>query len=95
MIVIIIIIIIVNSNNNNNNVIIIIMFFFFIFFFSLASVGQFAVWVLKGIIGFSSISPGQEPPALGSIENSAQCLFYLFQNESVFVKNDKNCSKLF
>ena len=36
--------------------------------------------------------------APGSIENSAQCLFYIFQNKSVFVKwakIDKNCSKLF
>jgi len=36
--------------------------------------------------------------ALDSIENSAQCLFYIFQTKSVFVKGakiDKNCSKLF
>ena len=44
---------------------------------SLASVGQFAVRVLKELSAFHQ---------WGSIENSAQCLFYSFQNKSVFVK---------
>ena len=36
--------------------------------------------------------------ALGSIENSAQCLFYIFPNKSVFVigaKNDKTVPNYF
>ena len=95
-------IIIITTGTNTTiivSIIIIIIFFFFFFFFfcvfiiniiniiiiittlslqvSLPSVSQFAVRLLKELSAFHQ---------WGSIENSAQYLFYSFQNKSVFVK---------
>ena len=96
IITIIIIIIITTSTNINStiNVIIIIIFFFFFLIINIID-----IIIIITILSSSLISICQSVClALGSIENSVQCLFYIFQNESVFVKGtkiDKNCSKLF
>ena len=99
IITIIIIIIITTSTNINStiNVIIIIIFFFFFFFFLIINIID--IIIIITILSSSLISICRSVCfALGSIENSVQCLFYIFLNESVFVKGtkiDKNCSKLF
>ena len=94
----IIIIIIITTNTNINstiNVIIIIIFFFFFFLI----INIIDIIIIITILSSSLISICRSVClALGSIENSVQCLFYIFLNESVFVKGtkiDKNCSKLF
>ena len=98
IITIIIIIIITTSTNINStiNVIIIIIFFFFFFFLIINIID---IIIIITILSSSLISICRSVCfALGSIENSVQCLFYIFLNESVFVKGtkiDKNCSKLF
>ena len=98
IITIIIIIIIITSTNINStiNVIIIIIFFFFFFFLIINIID---IIIIITILSSSLISICRSVClALGSIENSVQCLFYIFLNESVFVKGtkiDKNCSKLF
>ena len=102
MITIIIIIIITTSTNINstiNVIIIIIFFFFFFFFFFFLIINIIDIIIIITILSSSLISICRSVCfALGSIENSVQCLFYIFLNESVFVKGtkiDKNCSKLF
>ena len=97
IITIIIIIIITTSTNINSTINVIIIIIFFFFFFLIINIID--IIIIITILSSSLISICQSVClALGSIENSVQCLFYIFLNESVFVKGtkiDKNCSKLF
>ena len=93
----IIIIIITTSTNINSTINVIIIIIFFFFFFLIINIID--IIIIITILSSSLISICRSVClALGSIENSVQCLFYIFLNESVFVKGtkiDKNCSKLF
>ena len=97
IITIIIIIIITTSTNINSTINVIIIIIFFFFFFLIINIID--IIIIITILSSSLISICRSVClALGSIENSVQCLFYIFLNESVFVKGtkiDKNCSKLF
>ena len=93
----IIIIIITTSTNINSTINVIIIIIFFFFFFLIINIID--IIIIITILSSSLISICRSVClALGGIENSVQCLFYIFLNESVFVKGtkiDKNCSKLF
>ena len=97
IITIIIIIIITTSTNINSTINVIIIIIFFFFFFLIINIID--IIIIITILSSSLISICRSVClALGSTENSVQCLFYIFLNESVFVKGtkiDRNCSKLF